>query len=157
MNRIEQHEFGILDATSSLRDQMMDMLTNADLDFAFAKNPTLGDLCKGMGDVELSYIDSFKTYKQDWSICLDDPQMAHSVEKLKSWYKQLDTDLKAALSAIPAGDVDSKTIDRGGFTPPVGVQFHVYREALLIFYGKVTVYLNALGKPLPERWQMWIG
>lgn len=157
MNRLEKNDFPILDETSALRDQMMDMLSDADLEFKFDKNPTLGDLCKQMGEVEQSYIDSFKTYKQNWGYCLDDDQMAHRVDKLKSWYQQLDKDLKVAISAIPAEDVDSKTIDRGGFAPPVGVQFHIYREALLIFYGKMTVYLNAMGKPLTQQWQDWIG
>jgi IS605 OrfB family transposase len=32
-----------------------------------------------------------------------------------------------------------------------------YKEALLIFYGKVSMYLKAIGKILPEQWQEWIG
>jgi hypothetical protein len=32
----------------------------------------------------------------------------------------------------------------------------IYREALLIFYGKASIYLKALGKTLPEQWQAWI-
>jgi hypothetical protein len=36
------------------------------------------------------------------------------------------------------------------------IQLHIYREALLSFYGKASVYLKALGKTLPEQWQSWI-
>ena len=37
------------------------------------------------------------------------------------------------------------------------VQFHIYREALLIFYAKVHVYLKALGKQVEGPWRWWIG
>lgn len=43
------------------------------------------------------------------------------------------------------------------FSPPPAVQLDIYKEALLIFYGKVTVYLRSMGKALPRRWQEWIG
>jgi hypothetical protein len=33
----------------------------------------------------------------------------------------------------------------------------IYKEALLIFYGKTSVYLKATGKELPEQWLAWIG
>jgi hypothetical protein len=35
-------------------------------------------------------------------------------------------------------------------------QLEVYKEALLIFYGKASVYLKAMGKPRPQQWQEWI-
>jgi len=31
------------------------------------------------------------------------------------------------------------------------------REALLIFYGKVSVYAKTMGKPLSQIWDDWIG
>ena len=37
------------------------------------------------------------------------------------------------------------------------VQFHIYREALLIFCAKAHVYLKALGKRVTGPWQWWIG
>lgn len=32
-------------------------------------------------------------------------------------------------------------------------QLEVYKEALLIFYGKASVYLKAMGKPRPPQWR----
>jgi hypothetical protein len=32
----------------------------------------------------------------------------------------------------------------------------VFKEALLIFYGKSRVYLKALGKEMPKQWRSWI-
>ena len=44
-----------------------------------------------------------------------------------------------------------------GFAPLPRVQMDLYKEALLIFYSKVSVYLRALGKTPPEQWRKWIG
>ena len=49
-------------------------------------------------------------------------------------------------------------IDRGeDFKVPPRIQLEIYREALLIFYGKVMVYLKAMDKPRPDIWNAWIG
>jgi len=150
------HELDILHETTALRTKMMDTLTDADLAFKFENNPTLGELCVYMGDVERSYIDSFKNFKQVWDKRNIEPGLGSSVEKLKAWYKALDEEFDLVLNAIPVADFQSKTIDRG-WTIPAGAQFHVYREAILIFCGKCDVYLRAMGKPLSEQWQGWTG
>jgi hypothetical protein len=111
-----------------------------------------------MGDVERSYIDSFRTFKQSWAVRNTEPGLDGSVERLKTWYQALDAELDAALEAIPQGDLQTKVVDRGGgFMMPLGAQFHTYREAILIFCGKCSVYVRALGKPLGKQWQDWIG
>ena len=150
-------ELNILHLTTALRTQMTDSLTDADLAFKFPNNPTLGELCKSMGDVEQMYIDSFKTFKHDFSYKKDDAALATSVERLKAWYKVLDEELDAALMAIPDSDFQTKTVDRGGgFMMPLGGQFHTYREAILISCGKADVYLRAMDKPLAQQWRGWI-
>ena len=51
-----------------------------------------------------------------------------------------------------------RRIDRGyGFLVPADVQLHIYQEALIIFYGKTTVYLKLLHKTMSDQWQHWIG
>ena len=152
------HELDLFHLTSALRTGMMDSLTDADLAFTFPGSRTLGELCVSMGDAERAYIDSFKTLKHDWSIHNAEPGLSGSVERLKAWYKALDAEFDATLRAIPDEDFQAKVVDRGGgFMMPLGGQFHTYREALLIFCGKSDVYLRALGNPLTEQWQGWIG
>lgn len=49
-------------------------------------------------------------------------------------------------------------IDRGrDFIASPFVQFEVYREAVFIFYGKLSVYLKTLGRDPGEHWAMGIG
>jgi hypothetical protein len=135
----------------------MDAVTDADLAYKLpGGNPTLGALCREMGQVEHAYIGSFRTLKLDWNYVTVEPEMETSVAKLKAWYAQLDADLEDALSAYKDRDIQSLVVDRG-WSIAFGAQFHVYREALLIFYGKATCYLRALGKPLPEQMRGWIG
>jgi hypothetical protein len=155
---MDAHELEILHLTTALRTQMMDSLTDADLAFKFPNNPTLGELCRDMGNTERLYIDSFKTFKMNWGAGSADAGIENSVARLKAWYKALDEEFDSVLKAIPQSDMQSKTVDRGGgFLMPLGGQFHTYREALLIFCGKSSVYLRAMNKPLSEQFRTWIG
>jgi hypothetical protein len=40
---------------------------------------------------------------------------------------------------------------------PVGTQFDVYVQAILIFLGKARIYPKAMNLPLPKDWKDWIG
>lgn len=154
---ISAGEFEILHMTQAIRGELMGVLTDADLAYRLpGANPTLGALCREMGQVEHSYIGSFRTLKQDWNYPAVDPALETSVSKLKDWYQQLDADLEAALIALKDRDTQATIVDRG-WPMPLGGQFHTYREALLIFYGKAACYLKAMDKPLPEQMSGWIG
>lgn len=152
------HELGLFKETTNLRSYLLDNLTDADLAFRAEGNPTLGELCREMGNTESAYVNSFKTFKMDWSAGRDNtPATAASVEKLQAWYAALDAEFETVLQAIPDSDFQTKLVDRGGWSMPAGGQFHTYREALLIFCGKCSVYLRMMGKPLNQQWKDWIG
>ena len=51
----------------------------------------------------------------------------------------------------------NRQIDRGdGFNTSPRAQLEIYKEALLIFYAKASIYLKAPSIPLPEQWADWI-
>lgn len=156
MTGFSPEDFDVLHQTQAIRSQMMDILTNADLTFRLPGNPTLGEQCRESGQVEQTYIDSFRTLTQSFDYAAVDAALETNVAKLKEWYAALDADLEAALIALKDTDVQTTMIDRGWLNP-VGRQLYIYREALLIFYGKVTCYLRAMGKPLPQQMRSWIG
>ena len=156
MNRFLQEHGDTYRRTQVMREQLMDILTDADLAFTpGGANPTLGELCKEMAEVESSYIGSLKLLTQDWSYRNPQPGLAQSVGQLKALYSKLDDQLKVTMEGLSDEDLN-KVIDRG-FPATVGTQLHIYREALLIFYSKVAVYLKAMGKTMPKQWQDWIG
>jgi len=156
MNTFVQQHGGIYQRTQIMREQLMDMLTDRDLAFTpGGSNPTLGELCREMADIEASYIGSIKLLKQDWSYRNPQQGLTQSTGQLKSLYSKLDSQLKVTMEGLSDEDL-TQTIDRG-FPVTVGTQLHIYREALLIFYSKVAVYLKAMGKPMPQQWQDWIG
>lgn len=98
MNSIVRRQFEVLHQTQALRDQLMDILSDADLRYKLpGSNPTLGEVCREIGEVETDYIVSFKTFKIDFSY--RHPGIAHSVEHLKAWYKSNIAALDAALTA----------------------------------------------------------
>jgi hypothetical protein len=84
------------------------------------------------------------------------------VAALRRWYASLDRDLLAAVEALSEEEIAGRRIVRSDFeesffSPLADVQLDTYREALLIFYGKVSIYLRALDRPLPGDWADWIG
>lgn len=156
MNSILENE---LPGNQDLRDQLMQMISDQDLAYKLpGANPTLGELCEELGYTQQAYIHSFKTLMLDWAYRDSQPEPANSVAGLKAWYTKLDAELVEALSGLSEDDVQNKQIDRGhGFIASPYVQFQVYREAILIFYAKASVYLKALEKPYPDQWKMWVG
>ena len=158
MNSLIEKYYPTFELYQSLRAQLMQILTDEDLMFEpGGENITLGALCRQIGETEHSYIQSFRTYTQEFDYRNDQPGLAESAERLVAWYVVLDTELKGVISALSEDDLANRKIDRGGgFIISPAIQLEIYKEALLIFYGKADVYLKAMGKPRPEQWTVWI-
>lgn len=156
MNQIEQQFFGLLDMTHKVRDSVVGGIGAEDLGFAVEGSRSLGEVLQGLGDVEWQYTQSFKTMTQDFSLQAPDRDKVTSGQAAVEWLHGLDNEFKAALSALSDEDL-AKPVDRGGWQMPVMANFHTYREAVLIVFGKLDIYLRALGKTLPEEWVAWVG
>jgi len=146
-----------------LRNELMAILTNDDLAFRpGVAASTLGEVCREIGEIEHSYIEAFRTFRQDFGWRNDDPGVERDVAAVTGWYAELDRDLNAVLEDLSDDDVRNRRIERHdydveGFSPLPAQELDIYREALLIFYGKASVYLRIMGKDLPGHWTAWIG
>jgi len=146
-----------------LRDQLMETLKDEDLRLRLGgETARLGALCREIGEIEYTYVESFRTFRQDFSYRNPDPELEHSVAALSAWFAELDRELMANVEALSEDDITNRRIIRSDFdeeyfSPLPKAQLDVYREALLIFYGKVAVYLRAMERPLPGQWGDWIG
>jgi uncharacterized damage-inducible protein DinB len=158
MNSYMQERWSWVEGTHAMRKQLLDSLTDADLSFnPGGQNLTLGGLCREIGDIQHSYVQSLKQFQQDWGYRNTDVGVETSVEKLKAWFQALDDDMKATLERMSEDDLQ-KVINRGGgFEVPVAMQMDIYLQALLIFFGKAVVYLRAMNKDLPGQIGQWIG
>ena len=157
MNSYMQEKWPWIEGTHAMRSQLLETLSDADLAFSpGGQNMTLGALLREIGDIEYSYTQSLKTFKQDWSYHNTEAGLESSVTRLNAWYQTLDEEMKATVSALSDEDL-SKTIDRGGYSMPVEMQLDVYLQALLIFFGKATIYLKAMNRALPQQIQEYIG
>ncbi len=147
----------------ALRDQLMAILTDEDLARTVGgASRTLGSLCREIGEIEFAYVESFRTFRTDFGYRNANQALERSVPALVTWYAELDRDLTAALEELSEEDVLTRRIVRGDFdedffSPLAPVQLDTYREALLIFYGKASVYLRAMDRDLPGNWSDWIG
>ena len=157
MNRLMQEKWPWIEGSHGMRSQILGILTDANLAFSpGGQNISLGALCREIGDVEYAYIQSLKTFTQDWSYHNTEAGLETSVTRLSAWYEELDKEMNATLSAFSDEDI-TKTIDRSGYPMPLPLQLDAYLQALMIFFGKATTYLKAMNKPLPETIQEWIG
>jgi hypothetical protein len=145
-----------------LRSDLMEILSDEDLSTTLGGNTlSLGALCREIGEIEYAYVESFRTFTQDFTYRNEDPRLETSVEALVAWYAELDRDLLAAVAGLSDEDAGGRRITRGDFdedffSPLPAIQLDIYREALLIFYGKVGVYLRAMRRPMPGFWGDWI-
>jgi hypothetical protein len=152
-----QEQFQLIRMYMELRDQLMAGLTDDALGFRPGSgNPTLGELCLQIGEVEFSYIESLRSFECDFAYRHPDVSIAKSVAGLQSWYAELDSSLEAVVDSLSLHDLERRIDRGGGFEVTPSIQLHVYKEALLIFYGRVSVYLKAMGVELGGRWQSWI-
>ncbi|MCC7360427.1 MAG: DinB family protein [Anaerolineales bacterium] len=158
MNRILTDYWPVFTEYQAMRGQMLAVLTDADLAFTpGGANLPLGALCREIGETEHIYVESFKTLATDWAYRHPDPSIAGSVARLTAWYAELDAELAAVIAAFSDEQLATQRVRRGpNFAPPIGIHLGIYQEALLIFYGKASVYLKALGKPLSDQLRGWI-
>jgi len=144
-----------------LRTQLMGVLGDDDLAFRpGGATYTFGQLCREIGEIEYSYIEAIRTFRQDFEWRNPDPRSERTVAALSSWFADLDKDLQAAIEAVTDDDAANRRFYRADlpdFSPLLPQELDIYREALLIFYAKASIYLRAMGRELPGDWQAWIG
>jgi hypothetical protein len=141
----------------ALRGQLLELLSDEDLRFTpGGDNSSLSALCVEIGEVQHAYIRSFMDWRMDLSYRNPEPGLAGSVSQLAAWYRVLDAEMEAVISHLSEEDIKTRPIDRGDWSTTPLIQLEVYKEALLIFYGKASVYLKAMGKPRPQQWREWI-
>ena len=158
MNSYMENKWSWIDGSHGMRNGLVGSLTDADLAFSpGGQTMSLGALCREIGDIEYAYLQSFKTFTQDFSYRNTDAGIESSVAKLVAWYQQMDEDLKATISAFSEDDL-KKPIERSaGFKAPVDLQLEIYLQALLIFFGKITIYLKIMNKAVDKTIQEYIG
>jgi len=159
MNSFATENLPYIQALSSLRDQMLDLLTDADLAYKLpGANLSLGEVLHNRGNVQASYTESFHSFVQDFKMDHAPSDVGGSVAALRAWYKATDERLEAAISGYSEEDAQSRVIRReSGYEAAVALQFEFYSQALFIFLGKESIYLRALDKPLTKEWIEYVG
>ncbi len=157
MNRYFQEKWPWIEGSHGMREGLLASLSDDDLEFTpGGDNMTLGALCREMGEVEYSYIQSVKTFKQTWEY--PDPQfgLERSVAQLHAWFKTLDAEFKSAVEALSDEDFKKTVARPGGYAMPLDLQLDVYLQALLIFFGKASIFLKAMNMPLTPSFKDYI-
>lgn len=143
----------------SMRDHLLTVVSDADLSYKLpGHNPTLGDLLIDLGDTQGVYTHSFETLELDWAHRQLPPPSPVTISTLRAWFDEHDAAMKTALDAFTLEELHIDRIDRGdGFIASPFVQHEIYREAVYIYYGKLSVYLRALERDAGPSWKAWVG
>lgn len=156
MNRLFDEE---IRGHHSMRDHLLTLVSDAELGYRLpGRNPTLGELLVEMGELQEVYTHSFATFTLDWTHRQLAPPEPITVAGLQAWFAALDESMDSALSRLTDEELHAERIDRGsGFIASPFVQHEIYREAVYIFYGKLSVYLKALERDAGQEWAAWVG
>ena len=143
----------------SMRDHLLTLVSDADLDYKLpGQNPTLGQVLLELGDVQGVYTHSFATLTLDWTHREVPAPASITIASLRAWFDAQDDAMKRALDRFTDEELRIDRIDRGhGFIASPFVQHEIYREAVYIFYGKLSVYLKALERDAGPEWAAWVG
>lgn len=143
----------------SMRDHLLTLVTDADLAVDLpGDNPSLGEVLVQLGEIQGVYTHSFETFTLDWSHREVPPPDPITVAGLRAWFDVQDEAMHRALSRFTDEELRIDRIDRGnGFVASPFVQHEIYREAVYIVYGKLSVYLRALERDAGEEWAAWVG
>src|SRR5690349_4950871 len=86
MNSYMENKWSWIEGSQGMRSGLVGTLTDADLAFCpGGETMTLGALCREMGDIEYAYLQSFKTFTQDFTYRNTEPGIETSVAKLLAW------------------------------------------------------------------------
>lgn len=143
----------------SMRDYLLTVLADEDLGLELpGANPTLGDVVIELGTIQGVYTHSLETFTLDWSHRQLPVPAAVTIGSLQQWFAAQDAAMKAALDRFTVEQLREERIDRGGgFIASPFVQHEIYREAVYIFYGRLSVYLRALERDAGPGWAAWVG
>ncbi len=143
----------------SMRDHLLTLISDADLAYELpGANPSLGGVLVELGEIQGVYTHSFETFTLDWSHRELAPPDPVTVAGLRAWFDTQDEAMHRALGRFSDEELRIDRIDRGdGFVASPFVQHEIYREAVYIAYGKLSVYLKALERDAGEAWAAWVG
>lgn len=156
MNRLFDDE---IRGHHSMRDHLLTVVSDADLSYKLpGLNPTLGEQLIELGDIQGVYTHSFQTGTLEWTHRQLPPPELLTVADLQAWFRDHDDAMKTAMERFTDDELRVDWIDRGGgFVASPFVQHEIYREAVYIFYGKLSVYLKALECDAGDEWAVWVG
>ncbi len=143
----------------SMRDHLLTLVSDADLAYELpGSNPSLGGVLVELGEIQGVYTHSFEAFTLDWSHRELPPPDPVTVGGLQAWFTAQDEAMNRVLSRFSDEELRVDRIDRGnGFIASPFVQHEIYREAVYIAYGKLSVYLKALERDAGEEWAAWVG
>jgi hypothetical protein len=155
VNKLIAQKDSLIDSTHNLRTEALNAITDAELNTKLGgQSLSLRELILEQGTIQMAYIECFRSFELRFDHAA--PEGVQSLEEIKIWFAELDSNLIAALGAL-SDDELKRGVPRGNYTLPAEIVFYTYRESVMIFAAKASVYLRALNHALPGQIKSWVG
>ncbi|MFN8562195.1 MAG: hypothetical protein U0703_11375 [Anaerolineae bacterium] len=159
MNSLITETRDILTSTQGLRAELLnvltDVLSDADLGYSLPGNPTLGEMFREEAEIERSYMPTRSRPSR---------RRSSTAKAIQRWRPTSTSSRRIIRRSMPIWSARwtafrsrPRPEHRARVVNVGAAQLAVYFQAVLIFFGKATIYFRAAGKPLPEQWKAWIG
>ena len=75
---------------------------------------------------------------------------------VQAWFHGIEQSIKTTLEAMSDEEL-SRPVKRGHHSLPLEITAYTYRESLIIFAGKASLYLRSLGRPVSAHLKGFVG
>ena len=155
MNRLMKRYPELMELNQKLRRDVLDAISDEDL------GHTLGGDTLSLAELPLQQNRWKDDYVQAWSTL----ELRHgsqsapeqqTVVGFKLWFGSIEQDIRTTLEAMSDEEL-SRPVKRGTYSLPLEITACTYRESLIIFAGKASLYLHSLGGPLSAHLKGFVG
>ena len=155
MNRFMKRYPELMEANQKLRHDVLDAISDEDLTHTLGGDTlSLGDLLLQQGRWEDDYVQAWHTLEmRHTSRSAPEHQ---TVTGFRTWFHSIEQSIRATLEAMSDEEL-SRPVKRGSHSVPLEITAYTYRESLIIFAGKASLYLRSLKRPVSAHLTSFVG
>ena len=155
MNRLMKRYPELMEANQKLRHDVLDAISDDDLTHTLGGDTlSLAGLLLQQGRWEDDYVQAWHTLEmRHGSRSAPEHQ---TVAGFRAWFAEIEQGVRTTLEAMSDEEL-SRPVKRGAHSLPLEITVYTYRESLIIFAGKASLYLRSLGRPVSAHLKGFVG
>ena len=155
MNRLMKRYPELMELNQKLRHDVLDAISDEDLGHTLGGDTlSLAELLLQQGRWEDDYVQAWRTLEMRHGSQSAPEQQ--TVAGFRAWFADIEQAVRTTLEAMSDEEL-SRPVKRGTHSLPLEITVYTYRESLIIFAGKASLYLRSLGRPVSAHLKGFVG